>query len=280
MAGSDEKISINTYLREPRYVVAAGACFGEVTYKPGGICGPRVQQGWQLVAILSGDTIVEVDGKPCPIPSGYVRLMSPGQRECFYFSVDGRTNHLWIDFPKSAHDPVLRKMLAEAPALLPLSSPLEALMRAGLEVDVSTPKGKWAIEAMGRAAFSLFCAEAQGGRKASGPLHPSILKACQFMEKQVAQPLDVQGISRAAGLSYNHFSRLFSRQMGLTPMEHVWHLRVQKAALLLRSTGLAMSEISEKTGFQNPFHFSRRFRSAFGISPRTYRQEAWKKKPD
>jgi transcriptional regulator GlxA family with amidase domain len=146
-------------------------------------------------------------------------------------------------------------------------------------VDVSISRGVLALEAIAVAALSLLCAEAQSGRERLGPMHPSVVRACHFIEKNLSRQMELSSISHAAGLSLNHFSRLFDRQLGYTPIEYVWHLRIQKAASMLRSTGLSVGEISTQTGFQNPFHFSRRFKAAFGSSPRAYRTRAWNKSP-
>jgi hypothetical protein len=99
MADNDKNISVDTFLRTPRVKGTQGVSFGEVVYKPGGVCGPRFQSGWQLVAIISGDSEVEVDKKRCPIPSGHVRLMSPGHWEHYRFAAKTPTHHLWLDFP-------------------------------------------------------------------------------------------------------------------------------------------------------------------------------------
>ena len=268
MANNDKNISINTFLRTPTTKGTEAVNFGEVVYKPGGFCGPRFQPGWQLVAIISGDSEVEVDKKRCPIPAGHVRLMSPGHWEHYRFAANSPTHHLWLDFSPSKKHAALLKMLSSFQPLIPLSPTLESLLRAGLEVDVSMSRGALALEAIAVAALSLFCAEAQSGRKTLGAVHPCVVKACHFIERNLSGQMDLSSISHAAGLSLNHFSRLFHRQLGHTPIEYLWRLRTQKAASLLRSTGLSVGEISTQTGFQNPFHFSRRFRAAFGSSPR------------
>jgi len=279
MADNDKNISVDTFLRTPRSKSTQGVNFGEVVYRPGGVCGPRFQSSWQVVAIISGDSEVEVDKKRCPIPSGHVRLMSPGHWEHYRFAAKTPTHHLWLDFSPSKKHAALLKMLSSLEPMIPLSPTLEALLRAGLDVDVSISRGVLALEAIAVAALSLLCAEAQSGRERLGPMHPSVVRACHFIEKNLSRQMELSSISHAAGLSLNHFSRLFDRQLGYTPIEYVWHLRIQKAASMLRSTGLSVGEISTQTGFQNPFHFSRRFKAAFGSSPRAYRTHTWNKSP-
>jgi len=250
-----------------------------VIYKPGGICGPRFQSAWQLVVIVSGDSEVQVGEKWHPIPSGHLRLMAPGHWEYYRFATQTPTHQLWLDFYPEKKHAALVKMLSSLDPLIPLSPTLESLLRAGLEMDVSLSRGVQALEANALAALYLLCAEAQSGRERPGPLHPSVVRACDYIEKNLSAQMELSAISHAAGLSLNHLSRLFDRQLGHTPIEYVWHLRTQKAASMLRSTGLSVGEISSQTGFQNPFHFSRRFKAAFGSSPRAYRNQAWEKSP-
>ena len=124
-------------------------------------------------------------------------------------------------------------------------------------------------------AFSVYCSEACAVGNSRRPFHPAITRGLQYMEKRLEEPLQLFSISQVAGLSSNHFSRLFRRLIHCAPIEYLWRIRVQKAASLLRDTGLSTAEIAARTGFQNPFHLSRRFKSAYGMSLTEYRSHIW-----
>ncbi len=63
-------------------------------------------------------------------------------------------------------------------------------------------------------------------------------------------------------------------QTGQTLTEALRQLRLRQAARLLRHSGRSIQEIAAAVGFHCPFHFSRRFRHSFGVSPREYRRQA------
>jgi AraC family transcriptional regulator of arabinose operon len=270
MAVSSKNISVKPFLQPPRVTTADGVCFGEVVYNPGGICGPRRQQNWQLVAVISGDVEVEIDEVKHPIPSGQVRLMVPGKWEFFHFSRELPTHHLWVDF---APDKLpLRNRLEHASAFLPLSGALESLIRIGLGVSSTEESGKEAIQSLGQAVLALYCSGSSAG---APPMHPAVLKACKIMEEELDQPMSLAALARRSGISSNHLVLLFKRHLSSTPIEHLWKLRTQRAALLLTSSGLSVGEIAFQTGFQTSFHLSRRFQNGYGLSPRAYRLRAW-----
>lgn len=80
-------------------------------------------------------------------------------------------------------------------------------------------------------------------------------------------------LAAAAGVSVPHFSQLFRRQMGYSPLDYVIRRRVQRACQLLDTTTLSVAVIAAEAGYEDPFYFTRAFRRVMGCSPRAYRQQ-------
>jgi len=74
-------------------------------------------------------------------------------------------------------------------------------------------------------------------------------------------------------LSLGHFVRLFRLHQDMSPREFVIQARMDKAKVLLKTTSLNISEISEATGYRDVYHFSRQFRQKVGSSPSGYRND-------
>jgi AraC family transcriptional regulator of arabinose operon len=74
-------------------------------------------------------------------------------------------------------------------------------------------------------------------------------------------------------LSPSRLAHLFKAETGQTVTEALRQLRLRQAARLLRHSGRSVQEIAAEVGFHCPFHFSRRFRRAFGAGPREYRRQ-------
>lgn len=94
--------------------------------------------------------------------------------------------------------------------------------------------------------------------------------ASAFLEKNLAQPLDIDELSRLACMSRSRLYVEFKNQLGCTPCEFLQQLRLKSAAKRI-SNGDAITRVCYELGFSNPSHFSRRFRDFFGCSPREYR---------
>ena len=81
------------------------------------------------------------------------------------------------------------------------------------------------------------------------------------------QPIEVADLASIAGRSPFHFSRVFTRSVGITPHRYVVHLRLQHAIELVRERRLGLAEIAARTGFADQSHLSRWVRRVHGVSP-------------
>ena len=79
-------------------------------------------------------------------------------------------------------------------------------------------------------------------------------------------PVEVATLAKIAGRSPFHFSRIFARSVGLTPHRYVVHLRLQRAAELIRDGRFGLAEIAARTGFADQSHLSRWVRRVHGVS--------------
>ncbi len=81
----------------------------------------------------------------------------------------------------------------------------------------------------------------------------------------------IADMAEYCNMSDDQFRRVFESLFGVLPKLYIDKLRLNKAAELLAETSMSVAEISEMMGYQDPFHFSRRFKSVIGFSPRQYR---------
>ncbi len=99
-----------------------------------------------------------------------------------------------------------------------------------------------------------------------------VADALRFIEEHLAEPFDVGDLSRRAGLSRPHFTRVFKEEEGVPPWTYVLDRRVRRAAELLEE-GAPPSEAAWVAGFCDQSHLSRVFRKATGTTPGEYRRE-------
>jgi len=84
--------------------------------------------------------------------------------------------------------------------------------------------------------------------------------------------LSVGALAREAGMSPYHFLRTFRRVAGMPPHQFVLRLRLNRAAIRLRTTQEPISAIALDAGFADLSTFNRRFRRIMGVTPGAYRK--------
>jgi AraC-like DNA-binding protein len=98
-----------------------------------------------------------------------------------------------------------------------------------------------------------------------------LLRARDLADARYFEPLDVDDLARAAGLSRAHFSREFRRAFGESPHAYLLTRRLERAAALLRGTDRSVADICFSIGLQSVGSFTTSFTRTYGISPTVYR---------
>jgi AraC-like DNA-binding protein len=103
---------------------------------------------------------------------------------------------------------------------------------------------------------------------------PRIRRALDCLHERYAETLGIDSLSRAAAMSRFHFSRVFRREVGMSPYRYLRATRVKKAASLLRSGQSTVTEAARDVGFPDLGRFIRAFRAEFGVSPGEFAKRA------
>ena len=99
-----------------------------------------------------------------------------------------------------------------------------------------------------------------------------LLRAKDLADARYAEPLRVDDLARAAGLSRAHFSREFRRAFGESPHAYLLTRRLERAAALLRTTDSSVTEICLAVGLRGLGSFTTSFKRAYGQTPTAYRE--------
>jgi len=94
------------------------------------------------------------------------------------------------------------------------------------------------------------------------------------IDREYAQPLDVEALARGAYMSAGHLSREFRRAFGESPYGYLMTRRIERAMALLRRGDMSVTEVSLAVGCSSLGTFSTRFAELVGVPPSTYRREA------
>ena len=94
------------------------------------------------------------------------------------------------------------------------------------------------------------------------------------IDREYAQPLDVEALARSAHMSAGHFSRQFKLAFGESPYSYLMTRRIERAMALLRRGDLSVTEVCFAVGCSSLGTFSTRFTELVGVPPSTYRSSA------
>jgi AraC-like DNA-binding protein/mannose-6-phosphate isomerase-like protein (cupin superfamily) len=92
-----------------------------------------------------------------------------------------------------------------------------------------------------------------------------------FMQQHIHEVLLLKDLAAVVHISPSHYSTLFKKKTGYTPLEYFNHIKVQKACQYLQFTNLHVKEIGYLLGINDPYYFSRFFSNLMGQSPMEYR---------
>ena len=93
------------------------------------------------------------------------------------------------------------------------------------------------------------------------------------MDREYAQPLDVEALARGVHLSAGHLSRQFRLAYGESPYAYLMTRRIERAMALLQRGDLSVTEVCFAVGCSSLGTFSTRFTELVGVSPSTYRDQ-------
>jgi two-component system response regulator YesN len=93
-----------------------------------------------------------------------------------------------------------------------------------------------------------------------------------YLAQHYAEPLTLNRLAEVVHMSPNYFSSVFSNEVGVSFLEHLTALRIEKAKQLLGEKDARAFEVGERVGYENPQYFSKIFKKYTGLSPSEYKE--------
>lgn len=256
--------------------ISLPSILGVATYPPGATFGPRHLHDYEFVWVIEGDAEYRYGDQTVAAPQGSVVLCRPGWVDFFRWDTQRRTRHGFFhfsiqrisdDFPHPDQWPVVRPTTGDD-VLLPLfrhvlawngkGSPLmrELAIKGILTAFVTgeTAAGELPVDSL------------------PDPVEAAWTHLHRRLEEDPAAEIDLRELADVACVTPEHLCRLFRKSTGRSPVRTVLLARLDRAAVLLARSNYSVEQIARICGFASQFHFSRRFREAFGQSPMQLRQ--------
>jgi len=259
---------------------------GTATYPPATRFGPRRTRDFELVWIIQGSVIYQVDGRAdLPLEDGSIVLCRPGTTDGFIWDPAHPTRHAYLHFDV-ASCPDWWPSVGDWPWSWHL--PPDDVVRPLFRYILSSTDG-WGSERQSRehvlplvtsAAQTMLGAllvgpvdqQVEHGPALPGPVVQALTFMKQTLDDDTGHTLSLPDLADQTSVSAEHLCRLFRESLDTSPVQAVRLLRLDRAVGLLVRSDLTVAQVAERTGFASPFHFSRCFKQAYGQSPSAARK--------
>jgi AraC-like DNA-binding protein len=247
--------------------------------------------GWRVLPflvtaqLLGGRSLIEVDGAEHELRHGQALCIGAGVRHRITLQTPQPARSLWSHVHARLFGAVDLMTILAVPVVVdgPAAERVGGINRRLAELHAAAAPRLGELIERRSLGFALLGALAE-----AAPAEPRSLQSLQelqelqrlapvlaFIEQNLGdEPLDLPQLARRARLSPSRFSAVFRRALGQAPSRYIQSRRMGRAEALLIGTELQVQEITARTGFGDPFHFSRLFAKRHGVSPRAYREQA------
>lgn len=234
--------------------------------------GPHRLDTYLLILVLEGSADFQICGRPVHVQKNSFYVMYP-QSDMFYTTTpDQPWSIQWIVAGGEQMESILSMLhLTRENPVLPISRP-DKLKR--IYADLFEKVNRADLSAKMECLSLLYEVFAQLAAESETASHnPHVCQALEYISTHYQNPFSIQELSDCLHLDSNYFSRLFRREMGISPVKYIRRIRFEKACHLLKYTTLSVSRIAQETGFPDTLYFSRAFKQSCGCSPSDYREK-------
>jgi len=262
-----------------------------VHYRPGDKLSQRTLEDFELVLMIEGTAIYHLGSVGHKAPPGSIIIARPGFQETYTWDAKSPTRHAYVHFDAECF-PLDWPRLKSWPILIENPDPVIAPMfRHLLGRIASHGETAWPIlSAWPEESLFMECLlgillkppSDQGlsvAHRLPEQVHASLNFMRSILETNPHHALQLGELSNRAGVTEKHLCRLFQKALGHAPMETFRLLKLQLAMALLGRSSLAIKEIADRCGFENPLYFTRCFTRVYGKSPSETRQSLLKQEP-
>jgi AraC-like DNA-binding protein len=243
--------------------------------------GPAIHDYYLIHTVLAGQGVFTVQGKSYTCYAGDTFVIFPG--ELFSYQADEHRpwHYVWVAFVGHGV-PVLMDSLGvsrEEPVLLGGLNPkvrsyydqLHSCFQSDFLPELSNLEaGGWVRLLLQQ--FGLTKRQREIVKPASDTIIDNVMKqAIQYLTLQFTRPISIAHMSNMLGYHRTHLCKLFKQTTGLSPMQYLLKIRMERAELLL-ATPMTVDQISSSVGFSDALYFSKKFRKWRGQSPSEYRK--------
>lgn len=237
----------------------------------------RDYHGFLFQYTLDGYGIYETSGVKHKMTKGKAFFITFPEDSRYYFSADDDPANSWtffyIHFSGPAAAPFferIRELSGPVLQLEPDSKPINQFFDL---YDILRSKSSlvryMTNEWLYRFLISLVrYTEAPPGKQTS----PYVAAAMNWMNQHYSEQINLEDMGKEIGISYSHLCRQFSKEQGITPMEYLTNIRLERGMQMLLNTDQTIEQIAAECGFSCANYFSKVYKKILNVTPSEYRK--------
>ena len=233
--------------------------------------GPHKRDHYLFHFVISGKGTLYSNDTAYRIDRGHGFLILPDQTTTYVADEEDPWEYTWIEFDglRVSESISLAGLSAAQPVYTPQNHEAGRLLQEQMMYIVNHPQDS-PVRQIGQGFLFL---DQLVQSSAARRLRDFYMKeALSFIEQNYQRDISIEEIAAFCGLNRSYFGKVFRDSMGESPQAFLLHYRMARAAQMLKETTLPIGTISTMVSYANQLHFSRAFKSVYGMAPRTYRQ--------
>ncbi len=268
-------IAINPYSRSHELNVLFS---GHSQTEPLHEVGPQVLDYYLIHYIVSGKGIFECMGQNFELKSGHCFTIFPGTLVKYVSDPQDPWKYRWVAFKGALSNDLLSRanIKPEHPCTTVQNKHHHTYLFSQVQRILKT--GDPACDLKAEAYLRLIIAE--NVQSQINPLHKERIsearqqvdKAVRLLSLQYSRPLSMEEMAHHLGYHRTHLSKIFKKETGLSPMNYLLKIRMERASHLILHDSLTIQQIASSVGYSDPLYFSKQFKKWFGLSPTQYRE--------
>lgn len=258
--------------------------YGYERCKPLSSFGPYIRNHYLFHYVISGSgTLVAMDqngiDQTYHIRSGQGFMIFPNQNTSYYADSEHPWEYAWIEFDGARVEEILMNcnISIKKPIYYSSDKTISEKLKNSL-LELASCENT--ISHFGKIGLLYTCIDylirSSKNRRAFFGEHISdtyVKEAVHFINKNFHNDISVEDIANFCNISRGYLCKILKKHTGQSPQQLLMNYRMSKAAQLLEITDLSIGDIGKTVGYENQLHFSRAFKTIYGISPLQWRKK-------
>ncbi len=238
--------------------------------------GGRSLKYYQFVYIVSGEGWFRNSNVSRDVQAGTVFLIRPGVWHSYAPDSEVGWESYYVEFSGPILSDLTEKLI---PGIdkdflsIGINPEIRSIYRKMLDAAASDdPSAQLTLRAYVSLLITLVAKMANPDDDDKQSDRSKINAAINFMEENIADQIDIPKIAARFNFSYSQFRRVFKAMTGVSPMDFLKNIRIQKSKHLLLTTNLLVKQIAMMCGFSSGEYFCNSFAKDVGLTPSEYRE--------